>query len=215
MTKPPILQALQAGLEGTYRLTTDLQVGDFLIDATDRRELGPARSADEQLFVHEQDGELSMGLYLEPRALERLAMHDPRRRLDDANLGDFLLALEGVSHFVYLAHRARAERRVSAVELELQAEVDKWLVALLLSWDQNGAPLADLRARLFGNVRYLPDLSAEEHDRYRLANDAANEYTLSLEQRYVRRRAVAEMLTELRRFYQQGLTGKLDLIRAA
>jgi hypothetical protein len=215
VTTPPILQALQAGLEGTYRLTPSLDVGDFLIDASDRRELGAARSAEEQLFVQEHDGELSMGLYLEPRALARLATHDPRRRLDDDNLGDFLLALEGVSHFVYLAHRAREERRVSAVELELQAEVDKWLVALLLTWDQNGAPLADLRARLFGNVRYLPDLSAEERDRYRLANDAANEYTLSLEHRYVRRRAVAEMLTELRRFYQQGLTGKLDLIRAA
>ena len=57
--------------------------------------------------------------------MERLRAHDPRERLDDGNLPDFLLALEGVSHFVYIAHRARLERSVSAVELELQAEVDK------------------------------------------------------------------------------------------
>ena len=55
-------------------------------------------------------------------------------------LQDFLLAVEGVSHFVYLVHRARQERPVSAVELELQAEVDKYLVALLVTWNQTGEP---------------------------------------------------------------------------
>jgi hypothetical protein len=210
-----ILRALQGGLEGVYRVSTELDVGDFLLDARGRTELSPSRHAEEQVFVHEAEGELSIGLFVEARALENLERRDPRRRLDDDNLHDFLLAAEGVSHFVYLAHRARARRNVSALELELQAEIDKWLVALLVSWDQQGGPPTDLRARLFKRVAYLPDLSPEERDRYRLANDAANEYTLSLEARYLRRRAVADMLTELRRFYQRGLTGKLDLIRAA
>lgn len=53
---------------------------------------------------------------------------------------------------------------------------------------------------------------AEESARYRLADEAANEYAASLESRYVRRGAVADMLAELRRFYQQGLAGKLDRI---
>jgi hypothetical protein len=116
---------------------------------------------------------------------------------------------------VYLACRAQAERPVSAVELELQAEVDKFAVALLVSWDQHGTPPPDLRERLFERVRLLPDLSFEERSRYQLANDAANEYCASLEQRFVKRGAVADMLAELRRFYQQGLAGKLDRIARA
>ena len=119
---------------------------------------------------------------------------------------------EGVSHFVYLAHRAQAERVVSAVELELQAEVDKYAVALLVGWDQTGAPPPDLRRRLFDRVQLLGDLSDEERSRYQLANQAANEYAASLEARYVRRGAIADMLAELRRFYLLGLSGKLDRI---
>ena len=51
--------------------------------------------------------------------------------------------------------------------------------------------------------------------RYALANEAANEYAASLETRFVRRRAADELLEELRRFYQQGLAGKLDRIARA
>ena len=213
MSRPPILRAIQGGLEATYRVSTDLDVEDFLVDDRQRRAAHAGRTPEEQLLVHEADGEVAIGLFVDGGALERLTHHDPRRRLDEDNLPDFLLALEGVSHFVYLAHRARASRSVSAVELELQAEVDKWLVATLVSWAQAGAPWADLRVRLFGRVHYLPDLSAEERDRYRLANGTANEYAARLEARFLRRGAVAEMLAELRRFYHQGLTGKLDLIR--
>jgi len=208
----PLLSALQGGIEAMYRVSTELDVSDFLVDATGRSAISPVRSPEEQVFVLEANGNLELGLYVHDHALEHLRLRDPRERLDDENLPDFLLALEGVSHFVYLAHRAQAERRVSAVELELQAEVDKWAVALLVCWDQRGAPPSGLRERLFGRVHYLPDLSAEERSRYQLANEAANEYTGRLEARFVRHGAVEDMLGELRRFYQEGLSGKLDRI---
>ncbi len=195
-----------------YRVSTELDVADFLIDDEGRQAIGPDRSPGEQLFLREDEAGLAVGLFVDRSSLARLAQRDPRARLDDDNLPDFLLALEGVSHFVYLATRARAERKVSAVELELQAEVDKYVVALLVCWDQTGTPPPDLRKRLFKAVRFLPDLSSEERSRYVLANDAANEYCAQLESRFVRRRAADDMLAELRRFYQQGLTGKLDHI---
>ncbi len=211
----PLLRAIQGGLESLYRVTTELDVGDFLIDDAERRTVSLTRTPGEQLLLHEADGVVSVGLYVDDEALDRLRRRDPRVRLDDDNLADFMLALEGVSHFVYVASRARVERAVSAVELELQAEVDKWAVALLVTWDQRGAPPADLRARLFRRVRLLPDLSAEEHDRYALANEAANGYAASLEARFVHRRAVDELREELRRFYQEGLAGKLGRIARA
>ena len=139
-------------------------------------------------------------------------MRDPRRRLDAQNLQDFLLAVEGVSHFVYLVHRARQDRPVSAVELELQAEVDKYLVTLLVSWNQAGEPPSDLRERLFANIRFAGDLSREERERYELANSAADEYAASLEERFVRTHAVDDMLGEVRRFYRKGLAEKLEYI---
>ncbi len=209
---PAVLRALQGGLESMYRVETDLDVCDFLVGGEERDALHVERAPREQLLIRRDDDGLQLGLFVDERTLENLARRDPRRRLDDGNLADFLLAVEGVSHFVYVVHRARVERPVSAVELELQAEVDKYLVSLLVSWNQNGEPPGDLRERLFANVRFAGDLSREERERYELANSAADEYASSLEQRFVRTRAVDDMLGEVRRFYRKGLAEKLEYI---
>jgi len=209
---PAVLRALQGGLESMYRVETDLDVCDFLVGGDERDALQVERAPREQLLIRRDDDGLQLGLFVDERTLENLAMRDPRRRLDAQNLQDFLLAIEGVSHFVYLVHRARQERPVSAVELELQAEVDKYLVALLVSWNQTGDPPADLRERLFANIRFAGDLSREERERYELANSAADNYASSLEERFVRTRAVDDMLGEVRRFYRKGLAEKLEYI---
>ena len=209
---PAVLRALQGGLESMYRVETELDVCDFLVGGEGREQLRIERAPREQLLIRPDDEGLQLGLFVDERTLENLELRDPRRRLDDANLQDFLLAVEGVSHFVYLVHRARLERPVSAVELELQAEVDKYLVALLVSWNQHGEPPSDLRARLFANVTFAGDLSREERERYQLANSAADEYAASLEARFVRSHAVDDMLGEARRFYRKGLAEKLEHI---
>src|SRR5690349_16960142 len=159
-----------------YRVETELDVTDFLVDGESREKLNLERQPREQLLIQQQADGLSLGLFVDERTLANLHERDPRRRLDDRNLQDFLYAVEGVSHFVYVAHRARADRPVSAVELELQAEVDKYLVALLVWWSQCGEPPAGLRRRLFAHVAFHGDLSSEERDRYQLANSAADEY---------------------------------------
>jgi hypothetical protein len=104
--------------------------------------------------------------------LANLAAYDPGSGLDDRNLPAFLYALEGVSHFVYAAVCAQGARAVSALELELQAEVDKY-VTCLLAGDAAPGRSAAWRARLYEQHSYEPDLDADERDRYRVANDNA------------------------------------------
>jgi len=195
-----------------YRIETEVSVDDFVIDDSARRELGVTRSAREQLLVSGDDGEVSLGLFVDQRALCNLAENDPGERLDESNLGDFLLAVEGVSHFVYLTWRALRDHRVTALELELQAEVDKYVTCLLCGHLDRSAAL---RRRLFEQFSFEPDLDVEERARYRTANSNAQRYSASLERRYVSGGRIAEMLGELRRFYRLPLDGKLDHIRAA
>jgi hypothetical protein len=209
-----MLGRLQRGLEELYRVETQVQVDDFVIDADTREQMGVARAPREQLLLSERDGELEIGLFVCDRALDNLARRDPSRRLDDGNLGDFLLAIEGVSHFVYVVWRAHAARPVSALELELQAEVDKY-VTCLLTTEADGDGSDRLRRRLFEQFELCEDLDDAERDRYRVANANAAAYSASLERRFVRRRRVADMLAELRRFYRLPLDGKLDFIRQA
>jgi hypothetical protein len=205
-----ILSRLQRGLERLYRVETNLQVDAFLIDDEQRRRVGVARAPREQLLVREDAGELGLGLFVDGAALANLERNDPNRRLDDANFADFCLALEGVSHFVYLALCAAGHRRVSALELELQAEVDKFVCCVLLQGA--AADRKALRGRLYLDVRFLDDLDADERDRYRTANADAARYTEGLERRFVREDRVPDMLGELRRFYRMGLEDKRGLI---
>ena len=157
---------------------------------------------------------VAIGLYVDRAVLARLEAHDPSQRLGDHNAQAFLYAIEGVSHFVYAVWCAQRERAVSALELELQAEVDKWVTCLLVD-DQAPAASAAWRRRLYGDCAYEPDLDADERDRYRAANDNAARYARWLEARFVIDRKIPELLAELRRFWRLPLAGKLAVTARA
>ncbi|MBP8806822.1 MAG: hypothetical protein KBG48_32625 [Kofleriaceae bacterium] len=209
-----ILARLQGGLEATYRVATGLPVDAFMLDEAGRASLGLARAPREQLVVVESDDGLDFGLFVDDAVLAQLAARDPADGLDDRNLPAFLYAVEGVSHFIYAALCAQRARTVSALELELQAEVDKY-VTCLLSGDPGPAASAAWRRRLYDACSFEPDLDADERDRYRVANDNARRYAGALERRYVARGRIADMLVELRRFYRLPIAGKLDAIARA
>lgn len=203
------LARVQRGLETLYRVDTGVAVEDFVVDSALRDELAPTRRPKEQLFVLSDGGdEASLALFVDPSVLSNLAANDPTHRLDDRNLGDFLYAIEGVSHFIYAVWCARSERPVSQLELELQAEVDKYVTCLLA----NESSLPGLRERLFGDCAFDHDLDGDERARYRAANDNANRYAGFLERAFVATRRIPDMLGELRRFYRLGLAGKLSAI---
>ncbi len=209
-----VLARIQRGLERTYRIATGVPVERFVVDEDARDQLTSARPAREQLLVSEASGGLDLALYVDAAALARLDARDPGQRLDEHNLGAFLYAVEGVSHFVYMVVCAQQARAVSALELELQAEVDKYVVCLLVS---GGGPATSRgwRRRLYDDCVFEADLDADERDRYRAANQNARTYTASLERRFVHRRGVLDMLAELRRFYRLPLGGKLAHIDKA
>jgi hypothetical protein len=200
------LGRMQRGLETLYRVDTGVDVHDFVIDEAARDVFAPTRKPREQLLVMEETGEMELALFIHPAVLASLEAGIGRH-----NLGDFLLAIEGVSHFIYAIQCARADRRVSQLELELQAEVDKYVTCLLHDVDTSQA----LRGRLFADCAYEDDLDGDERERYRVANDNAQRYAAFLEGAFVTRRRIPDMLGELRRFYRQGLAGKLATIARA
>jgi hypothetical protein len=202
-----LLARLQLGLEALYRVETRLVIDAFVIDAAQRGRMQPARAPREQLLLREMDGELGMALFVDAAAIANLERHDPASQLDERNFADFCLAVEGVSHFVYVALAAARQRPVSQLELELQAEVDKFVCCFLV-----GGVIADLRLRLYGDVRYADDLDAEERERYRTANQEAARYAAALERRFMTRAETGGLLAEVRRFYRMDLPDKLGRI---
>ncbi len=127
---------MQGQLGRLYDVDVEHDVRDYLV--TDRALLAtltagnPGRSADEQLIVVENGGAVDVALYLDQGVLERLVAADPRHGISGANLADFWTVLEGVSHFHYLAWNAGFDKPVTLLELEMQAEVDKYVSTRML-----------------------------------------------------------------------------------
>jgi hypothetical protein len=206
-----MLRALQRLLETIYDAPSMHAVEDFLITQPALRYGSP--SVDEQVLVTEDDGHgASIGVFLDPQVLARLALANPLDALCDGNLADFCTVMEGVSHFHYLAWNAGHDRGVSRLELELQAEVDKYLSGRWLLCRQRASRYArDLHWLLFERARVEPALAGADYALYQTAHRYAARYCRDLDRRLAsdRRGQRRTAITELRRFYRCGPIRKL------
>ena len=200
-----VLQQLQDLLAGIYDLPMQYRVADFLF--TERAHLpAPVRDSDtdEHVLVVDEGDEAAVGLFLDSELLRRLAAANPIEALHSGNVADYWTALEGVSHFIYLAWNAGHDRSVSLLELELQAEIDKYVSSWWLLREQDPARYpAELHRLLFERTRIDPRLAGERSDLYREANQYAARFCRRLERLLAESgRRQAETLCELRRFYR-------------
>jgi hypothetical protein len=182
---------IQRGLENLYRLDRGLDVDAFVTHASDGER--------EALLVRETEDGLELRL-----RLPRLGSDECQGHLDSV-----CQIIEGVSHFVYLADRASRDRATTQLELELQAEVDKYVV-LAASIDAFDARTSRrLRGRLYEGVSYMNEADTALGERYRIANDCAHRFTGRLERDYVAARRYPELRAELRRFFEMSQSDKL------
>jgi hypothetical protein len=187
---------VQTALERLYRIDRVADVDEFLEPA--------AEGEREALLVRELD-DGAIGMKLRVPILEGQA----------ASLDALCQIIEGVSHFVYLTDRVRVGREATQLELELQAEVDKYVV-LAASAPELDRPTSErLRERLFERVRFVEAAGSELGERYRVANGHANRFLRRLEREHVVRGRLHAMRDALRRFYAGGQEEKLRLGRAA
>jgi len=211
-----VLHGLQALLGRLYDVELNYDVYDYLV--TDRGALqgldpcNDARASEEELLLAESPDGAGVALYLDPNLLRRLEGADPVGALTENNLADYCTALEGVSHFVYSTWRLDRDLPVSLLELETQAEVDKYAITVFLLADQHGGGYpAQVHARLFDRVSFDARLEPDQYHRYRTAHRCAARYCRRLEHRFVSRGVarIEAMVRELRRFYRLGAAAKL------
>lgn len=203
-----LLRRLQDLLGGIYDVDVDCDVCDFV--TSDPQVLPPALRAsgtDEQLLVRGGTGEIAISLFLDQSLLDRLQAADPLEALHGRNLGDFWTALEGVSHFLCVAWNARHDRDVSVLELEMQAEIDKYVTSFWLLRRQSPERFpVELHRLLFERTRIDPGLAGERAGLYRAATQYAARFCRGVEGRMrdAQRRESARPAVEsvLRRFYR-------------
>ena len=205
-----LLDELQSLLATLYRLEISVDINDFLVTdpaIVDGLLDSATAIAEEMVIVRDAvdypAGSLDLTLYLDAAMLNRLIDADPRSQLHERNLADFCTVLEGVSHFMCLVWNAVQNKQVTQLELELQAEIDKYIGArLLLESQANNEFTPQVQAALFDSVSYRDNLSAERLARYQYANDFAGRYCYSLAQRFPQSPISHSLLDELRCFYR-------------
>ena len=202
------LRLLQCALEERNDVSTSLDVRHFIIGDDTHQTDRP-----EELLIRTADNEdVELGLYIDPAVLEALEQDAPHQRLHGGNLDNFCVALEGVSHFIYLVWRARQRCAVSALELEVQAEVDKFVCAWMMLVDQGGAvhPTAKALLRaLFGSYQLRACVPRDEADRYIVASRAAAQFCEKLAARHRSATDLRRIGREVKTYYRLGLQDKL------
>ncbi|MBT8085536.1 MAG: hypothetical protein HKN35_13390 [Woeseia sp.] len=212
-----MLAALQDQLSDLYQLDTGYHIDDFLItDPEVARILGAdSMLVDnaETVLLSEDESGVALSVYLDEDVLERLRSKNPLEGLEPDQLDDYWTVLEGVSHFNYLAFSAQQDKSVTLLELEMQAEVDKFVSALRLALAQEDHALAKrLHSWLFDEVSFHPDLDAEQRERYRAASDYAARFCHRLGRRLTG--GGKSGLDELRHFYRLTQSRKISHIHS-
>jgi hypothetical protein len=190
-----VARRVQRGLERLYRLMPNADVGDFV--------RGVSAGERETVLVRDAESDTV-----------EISIRLPSLGADVA-LDTLCQLIEGVSHFVYLAERARVSRAATHLELEVQAEVDKWVVIAASIQQFDVTRSASLRARLYEHVAFVHAPESELGERYRVANAAAHAFVRRLERDFVQSARFAELQAELWRFFHGSQEEKLRLGRAA
>jgi len=137
-----LFSEIQALFERTYA-SVGINLEECLIDRRRSRQLEALAGAQARelstlarTFLRAADGRLKVGIYYSQWLIEQLEANDPRAGLSDANIRALIPFIEEINHALHAALRFREGEmpvpdEAYASNLELQAQVDTYLVLLL------------------------------------------------------------------------------------
>jgi hypothetical protein len=216
-----LLESVRDLIARTYRIRCGLdEIGPFVIGDRGLRRLyagadgghvvSSARGEGAKTLVRETGDGVAACIYFPDAMIRQLESFPPQRGVGHENVDAFSTFVEEIDHLLVIAERTRGARPVSRFELELHANVSKYLV--VARFLAGSAPrLAEsrrvwLRRRLFDGVDYdEPDPQART--RYR---DAARWAARLLDR--LPGHDPAATVALLRRFHAAPIAGKLRLI---
>lgn len=201
-----MLSAIQSHLEAIYRIQSP-DIRQFLVDRDQLRAIaGDAlRDSSEWVLARASADGVDLAVYVDATHLRRLDHAGSLAEAARSEFDAFCAATEGVSHFLMLVERARRGEPVTLLELEAQAEVDKFVSARLHHPMRSG----ELWTRLFRTARLLEGLDGRETVRYQEAARLAAGFCSSLDEAP----HVDALLEVLRRFWRDSGARRLERMR--
>jgi hypothetical protein len=220
-----LLGQCQRLLENTYGARSGVDFGDFVVGADRCRQLSERVSGEHQseygdggrFFYYLSGGDLRMAIFYTDELIARLEAHDPRRGLGEANVLQFVVFLEEISHALHTSltfreNRRRLMRPSFPAELEVQAKIDVFLALVFFLQRLEGSERLSPAARRW--------IEANLFDRWATAYaspDLARRYAVAVQ---MGRQAIAYLdsvpsparLAAVRRLRSLSLRGKRRLL---
>jgi hypothetical protein len=221
---PTLFSEIQRLFERTYA-TVGVNLEDCLID---RRRCGQlsrlagasARELSDlaRTFIRRSGDRLFVGIYYSQWLIEQLERHDPRHGISEENIQSLIAFVEEINHALHAALQfQRGEREIHSEDfarnLELQAQVDTWLVLLLFvaffrrTQKVSRTDKRWLRFHLFARQNPRAYSDPNLRGRYLETSELAEQYT-----RYLDTLNGARRVDEIRAFHSLDYKGKQERI---
>lgn len=211
-----LLEKVQTHLESLYGIGLGHRVEDYLIGHEEVTKYVKAQNKlPKELFLVRKAKEdtVEIALFLDRKLLTNLNCNDPFISLNDNNLSDFCIAIEGVSHFVYYLWKAQQNMNLTQLEMELQAEIDKFLMlSFFLQVDGKFVFSNQLLEVLFDNFELIESMTPEAQGRYITASNLASRFCYNLKNKFRDATQITELVNEIRLFYSLTQEQKISYI---
>jgi hypothetical protein len=220
---PSLLELVHRLLSRTYLLRVELcGLESFVIGDRGYRQLyrdglgvaaaASATPAGARTLVRETDEGLRACIYYPDALIRCLERYPPLRGLGDENVDAFAALVEELDHLLLLAERSLEQREVTLFELELQANVSKYLVLSRFLAGTAGHLTARRRLWLRHQL-FEKSLFCDENPRIRRRyRDAAHWAVRFIDGTTTLPRA--ERIETLRSFHRASAQGKLRMIES-
>jgi len=207
-----VLRRIDRAIKRLYNLEFAPSVERFLVSVP-----GSKRPGALLLSKPTDEESLEMGIHLSAKILRTIHQF-PKGQWGEwpmEKLQAFSVVTEEISHFHYVRYHATQGRQISQLELELQGDIDKFLIAYFTnSHLSKESEFEKLFEQFFSKFKLRPGLTLEEEQRYVEANRLARRYILKLATQLQDPRGREELLRRLRKFYRLSAAEKISCIAA-
>ncbi len=219
-----MLEELQRKIEKTYALDTGItNIEQFVVgnigytkfyEKEEIRTVINNNHSWSRVFIRDVGETLKVSIYYPDNLIRILENNDPRLGIHDNNIDACATFVEELDHFLFIVQNFKSNRPFSLLELELQANVTKYLVLKYFVALQNkSVRLANsdreyIRHHLFYKRKYnIEDIS--ERKRYEDARVFGLIYT-----KYIDLLSHEDRLRDLRQFSRMTCTSKIRHIQS-
>lgn len=213
------IKKIDRALKDLNQLETPQRAENFLLDRSPFHPEKGSHSENEfqgALLVRSTGkNTVSLGIYFNQnlsKRLETIQTWDPKTWSHE-EVKAIAIATEEISHFHYLLSNAEIGKPVTQLELELQAEIDKFMLFFFSLSSESGqtAKHFELLFEMFFYQFHLKEnLKEEEKARYQEANNIAKSFIIKC-RKLLEEKQYGDALKLLRQFYRLTTEEKVSL----